>query len=408
MELILYAIPLFFLLIGIELIAEKVRGTNYYRVNDAITSLNTGVLSQISGLLKLLIPFTFYVFLYNNFAFFKVPENTWTWIIAFVAYDFCYYWNHRLGHEMNVLWAAHVVHHSSEDYNLTTALRQTGGSVFSFVFYLPLALFGIEPLMLATVGGLNLIYQYWVHTQHIGKLGWMEWVFVTPSNHRGHHAQNTRYIDRNYGGVFILWDRWFGSYEEESDEDPPVFGIRGALRSWNPLWANFQVYHQLWQDCRRTKNPWHKVSLWFRRTGWRPPDVAAKYPLEKLELEQFKKFDTPLQRGEKVYALSQYLLTFAVTMAVLINLEQLGLSAQLLLFGFIILATFSTGLVLERRRSSAWVETAKYVALVSLVPVFSLSAVASVVVFLFAFANLVALWVLVHPNQRLGLVPLDG
>ncbi len=158
--------------------------------------------------------------------------------MAFVVYDFCYYWLHRLGHERNILWAAHSVHHQSEEYNLSTALRQTStGFLLSWIFYLPLAVLGVPLAVFITVAALNLLYQFWVHTRHIPKLGWYEGFFVTPSNHRAHHAQNPLYMDRNYGGVFILWDRLFGTFQQEDDAEPPVFGVTRPLASWNPLWA---------------------------------------------------------------------------------------------------------------------------------------------------------------------------
>jgi len=349
MDLILYAVPGFFLLIAIELIAEKVRGTNYYRLNDSITSLTTGTLSQVQKVVQLMVPFTIYVMVFENFAFFEQPNSILIWVIAFIGYDFCYYWLHRFGHEMNLLWAAHVVHHSSEEYNLSTALRQTGTSFLSFIFYLPMALLGFDPVMVATVGALNLIYQYWVHTQHIGKLGWYEWIFVTPSNHRGHHAQNAVYIDRNYGGVFILWDRLFGSYQEELEDDPPIYGIRGALQSWNPLWANVQVYTRLWQDCWHTKNWWHKLTIWFRRTGWRPPDVVERYPLFKTDLDHFKKFDTDLSYRTKVYAFLGYVFNAGLTLALVFNLQNLSVVQEALIIAFIMLSTFLLGAVMEGR-----------------------------------------------------------
>ena len=219
MNIILFAIPIFFLLIAAELIAEKVRKTDYYRLNDAITSLSIGVLSRIMAVMKNLAPFTVYILLYEHFTLFELTQTLWVWIAVFVIYDFLYYWNHRFGHEVSLFWAAHVVHHSSEDYNLTTALRQTSGNFFNFIFFLPLAFFGVDPLMLITIGSINLVYQFWVHTQHVGKLGFVEWFMVTPSNHRVHHAQNQQYLDRNYGGVFIIWDRIFGSYQDELDDE---------------------------------------------------------------------------------------------------------------------------------------------------------------------------------------------
>ena len=231
MNIILYAIPGFFILIALELIAERIRGTDYYRTNDALTSLNLGVVSRLSGVLQAFIPIAVYLSVYENFRLFDAPDHWVIWIVAFVLYDLSYYWAHRLGHEVNILWAAHVVHHSSEEYNLTTALRQTGTGFFSVLFYIPMALLGFDPVMVVTVGALNLIYQFWVHTRHVPKLGLLEWVFITPSNHRVHHAQNPVYIDKNYGGVFILWDRLFGTFQEELDDQPVVFGITGAVSS---------------------------------------------------------------------------------------------------------------------------------------------------------------------------------
>ena len=356
MNLILYAVPGFFLLIGLELLAERWRGTNYYRVNDSLTSLATGTINQLVSVINKLIPFTVYVMLYDSVALYTWPDSIWTWVIAFVLYDFCYYWNHRMGHEMNILWASHVVHHSSEEYNLTTALRQTGTGMLSFVFYLPLAIMGFDPMVILSVGALNLIYQFWVHTRHVGKLGWYEWIFVTPSNHRGHHAQNTVYIDKNYGGVFILWDRLFGTYQEELDDDLPVFGIRGAVRSFNPLWVNFQIYNQLFWDAVHTRNWWHKLTIWFRRTGWRPPDVIENYPLEKNELEDFVKFDIQVPGALKLYSIIQYTATAAVGILFSVAAPEMTLGQRAMLVGFVLLSSFGIGAVLENRHFAGVME----------------------------------------------------
>ena len=207
-----------------------------------------------------------------------------------------------MGHERNILWAAHSVHHQSEDYNLSTALRQTStGFLLSWIFYLPMAVLGVPLLVFVSVAALNLLYQFWVHTRHIPKLGWFEWFFVTPSNHRAHHAQNALYMDRNYGGVFIIWDRLFGSFQEEDDNEPVIFGVTTPLASWNPLWANVQFYAQLWADARRAESTWDKLRIWFMRTGWRPADVAAKYPMNKPDLSQFRKFEVPLDGRQQLY-----------------------------------------------------------------------------------------------------------
>jgi alkylglycerol monooxygenase len=360
MNIILYAVPFFFLLIFIELLLEKNKGTDYYRVNDSINSLTAGVLSRMTGIVKQLFPLTIYVVVYEQLALFQMESSWWMWVTAFLLYDFCYYWNHRLGHEMNILWAAHVVHHSSEEYNLTTALRQSGSSFFSWFFYLPMAILGFEPLVLITVGSLNLIYQFWVHTRHIPKLGWYEWMFVTPSNHRVHHAQNQIYIDRNYGGVFILWDRLFGSFQEELDAEKPIYGIRKALKSWDPLWANVHVYAQLGRDCWHAKRWQDKLIIWFKRTGWRPADVEQNYPLSKVDLTQFRKFDIPLSLINKWYSLIQYSLMAFVGLLLMMNVSVFTLTEQVLVILFVLYGSISVGLVLENNPLAIYLEWIKY------------------------------------------------
>ena len=215
--------------------------------------------------------------------YFSLPlmdaSHWFTWVLATVLYDFCYYWLHRMGHERTILWAAHVAHHQSEDYNLTTALRQTStGFLLGWIFYIPMYLVGIPAEVVVTVGSINLIYQFWVHTEHVPKLGWYEWLFVTPSNHRVHHAQNDIYLDRNYGGLFIIWDRLFGTFREEQDDEPVVFGIRGPLHSWNPVRALTHIYVDMARDSWAASRWQDKLKVWVARTGWRPADVAATLP----------------------------------------------------------------------------------------------------------------------------------
>ncbi|WAJ37965.1 sterol desaturase family protein [Pseudomonas sp. GOM7] len=351
MNYILYAVPFFFLLIALELLADRWRGLRTYRLADALSSLGAGVLSQATGLLTKVVGLLTYAFAWEHLALLPLAENSlWVWIFAFVFYDFCYYWNHRLGHERNVLWAAHAVHHQSEDYNLSTALRQTStGFLFSWLFYLPLAVVGVPPLVFVSVAALNLLYQFWVHTRHIPKLGWFEWLFITPSNHRVHHAQNPIYMDRNYGGVFIVWDRLFGTFQEELDEHPVVFGVTVPLASWNPLWANLQVYAGLWHDARRAQSWWDRLRIWFMPTGWRPADVAARYPQAKPDLGQFRKYEVPLSTGAQVYALLQFACYLLAGVWLLAQGDVLSLSAALLGCAWIALGLYSMGVWLENR-----------------------------------------------------------
>ena len=367
MDFVPYAVPFFIALIVVELLADRWRGARNYRVADAINSLSTGVLSTTTGLLTKGVGLLTYAFALKHLALIELPaQSVWTWVFAFVLYDFCYYWLHRMGHERNILWAAHSVHHQSEDYNLSTALRQTStGFLLSWIFYLPLAVLGVPLVVFISVASLNLLYQFWVHTRHVPKLGWFEWFFVTPSNHRAHHAQNALYMDRNYGGVFILWDRLFGTFQEEDDNEPVVFGVTTPLASWNPLWANLQFYAQLWSDARRTESKWDKLRIWFMRTGWRPADVKAKYPLAKPDLSQFRKFDVPLDARQQVYIALQFA-AYVGFGSYLMNFGE-GLPATALIVGWGAMAfgLFTLGVALENR---PWTLKAELVRLALNVP----------------------------------------
>lgn len=374
MKLILYAVPFFFVLIAVELLADRWRAMHTYRLADTISSLSAGVLSTTTGLLTKGVGLITYALALKYLALLQLTEDSlWVWLFAFVFYDFCYYWHHRLGHERNVLWAAHSVHHQSEDYNLSTALRQTStGFVLGWVFYLPMAVLGVPLPVFVTVATVNLLYQFWVHTRHVPKLGWFEWLFVTPSNHRAHHAQNALYMDRNYGGVFIVWDRLFGTFQEEDDAEPVIFGVTTPLQSWNPLWANWQFYGQLLADAQRTERWRDKLRIWFMPTGWRPADVAAKYPINKPDLSRFVKFEVPLARRQQVYIAAQFAVYLALG-SYLLNLgETLSPQALMLGWGYMALGLFVLGAGLENRPWALkleWLRLALNLPLVWLAPV---------------------------------------
>ena len=325
MSLIALAVPFFLFALLVEFLVDRMRGTGYYRSNDAINSLSAGILSESTGYFTKFLQYTIWGLVLSKLALFDI-ERSWfdasvggvlLWILAAVLWDFCYYWNHRLGHEISILWAAHAVHHQSEDYNLSTALRQTSTSfLFSWIFYVPLFLIGFPADVLITVAAVNLIYQFWVHTQQIRRLGVLDRIFVTPSNHRVHHAQNERYIDKNYGGIFVLWDRLFGTFIEESDDEPVIFGVRKPLGNWNPFWANFQVYDYLLFDATRTRRWRDKIGIWFRRTGWRPADVAAEYPKQAVDLTRFRKYDPDISTARRRYVLAQFMVVIATTLCI--------------------------------------------------------------------------------------------
>ncbi|HXE21063.1 MAG TPA: sterol desaturase family protein, partial [Rhodoferax sp.] len=269
-QVIVLATPVFLLLIALEFAWGWAKGRNTYRLNDAINSISLGVLSQLSAVFTRLLQIGIYSAIYAAVALYPNPEfwNTWYgWLLALLFYDLCYYWLHRMGHESAVLWAAHVVHHQSQDYNLSTALRQPSTyELLRWIFYLPMALAGVPPQMFAVVALIDLLYQFWVHTEHVPKLGWFDRWFCSPSNHRVHHAVNDQYVDKNYGGILIVWDRLFGSFQEEGEKC--VYGTRSGLNSWDPLWANFEVYWGLLKDSWHTRRWRDKLRVWFKPPGW--------------------------------------------------------------------------------------------------------------------------------------------
>jgi alkylglycerol monooxygenase len=347
MNLIVYAVPFFAVAILAELSYGLLSQRNTYRLNDSISSLFLGTLSQARRFLTLGVGGWVYYLVTQHFSLPLMDIDHWfTWVLAFVIYDFCYYWLHRLGHERSILWAAHVAHHQSEDYNLTTALRQTStGFLLGWVFYIPMYLLGIPAEVVVTVGSLTLIYQFWVHTEHVPKLGWYENVFVTPSNHRVHHAQNDLYLDRNYGGVFILWDRLFGTFQEERTEAPCIYGIRGPLRSWNPLRALTHIYLDMVRDSWNTARWEDKFRVWYGRTGWRPEDVSRRFPKQKNDLDTFEKYDPKISPAVSWYCFFQLL-----AVVVLLNYmqsEPLTQMAGVTLCLLMLATTVTTALWLE-------------------------------------------------------------
>ena len=277
MNFVTYAIPFFILAIVIEGLYGWRTQSNTYRLADTINSLQLGTLSRLRGIFLLGLVGISYEAISGGWSLFNIStDSPLAWVLVFVAYDLCYYFSHRYGHEWRILWASHVVHHSSEEFNLSTALRQTSTGWLNGVFYVPLYVLGVPVEMMISVGSLNLIYQFWVHTEHVRTIGWLEWILVTPSNHRVHHAKNPCYIDKNYGGVFIVWDRLFGTFTPELKDEPCYYGITNQLSSWNPVWANLHGWQeglvQSWQTPRLAD----KIKVWFKSPAWNAPGVSVQ------------------------------------------------------------------------------------------------------------------------------------
>jgi alkylglycerol monooxygenase len=344
------ATPVFFALIALEYLVGRVRGRSNYRLNDALNSLSLGVMSQLVGLFTRVLAVGIYVAVYDSIAIAHLPEDAWwVWVLGIVLYDFCYYWNHRLGHESAVFWAAHVVHHQSQAYNLSTALRQTSsGALLGWLFYLPMAILGIPPEVFVVAAVIDLLYQYWIHTEQVGRLGWFDRWFASPSNHRVHHAVNDRYIDRNYGGILMVWDRLFGTFVEETE--PCVYGTRSPLNSWDPLWANLEVYVDLARKSWRAARLGDKLLVWIMPPGWQPA-LASGGPWRKphFDLESVRHFDPPMSRGKRWFATIQFIVVLLGSIPLLWYSTTLSLAQMLMAAVAAVVVLWITGAVMQGR-----------------------------------------------------------
>jgi sterol desaturase/sphingolipid hydroxylase (fatty acid hydroxylase superfamily) len=384
------AIPVFFVLIGIELVAARLLERDSYRLSDSVGDLSCGVLQQLSDVFLKTALFAGYAGLYSAHRLAEVPMDVaWAWAACFVAQDFLYYWFHRFSHEVNAGWAAHVVHHQSEDYNLSVALRQGAFQpAISWVFYLPLAVLGFPPAMFLAVSSFNTLYQFWIHTRLIGRLGPLEWVLNTPSHHRVHHARNPRYIDRNHGGTLIVWDRLFGTFAQERDE--PVYGITKPLASFNPVWANLHYWAEMWDVARRARRPLDRLRVLWKKPGWRPGDLGGPLRPTEVDRASYVKFDVPQPMAMKLYVLGQLISVLLATTPYLQQNEALAPGGRVAGALAIAWSLLSLGGLLERRRWAVALEAARLGALALLAALAPLTPAANAGVVTLAAAS--GLW----------------
>ncbi|POR08898.1 lysoplasmalogenase family protein [Diaphorobacter sp. LR2014-1] len=352
-QIIVLVTPVFLALMALEWAIGRWRGRPALRLADAVSSVSLGMLSQTSAVFTVLLRVGLYTLAYEHLALWR-SEAFWTtwygWLIALVFYDFCYYWLHRMGHEVAVLWAAHAVHHQSQDYNLSTALRQTSsGAVLGWLFYLPMALAGVPPLVFVVVGLVDLLYQFWVHTEQVGRLGWFDRWFCSPSNHRVHHAVNDSYLDKNYGGILIVWDRLFGTFKDEDPREKCVYGTRGLLNSWDPLWANAQVYAGLLHDSWHARRWADKLRVWLKAPGWRPADVAQRFPKPAFNLHDMPLFDPPLSAPLRWFAGVQFVLLLAGVAAFLWQADSAPLATNAVWFATLLACQWALGAAMQGR-----------------------------------------------------------
>lgn len=363
-DYITYAVPLFVILILVELVCATVAGRQLFRLNDSLTDLACGMIEQLLGVFLKTALFAGYVLVYRHFRLLEIQH--WSpgmkWVAAgvlFLGVDCCFYWFHRFAHVMAFPWATHVVHHSSEELNLIVALRQSAlEDAIAWVFYLPLALLGFPPLWFAAMFSFNLIWQFWCHTRLVGKLGPLEWVFNTPSHHRVHHARNPQYLDKNYAGALIIWDRLFGTFEEEREE--PVYGITKPLASWNPYWANVHYWVELARQSRRAPYCWDKWKVWVMPLGWTPRGLEPERHACEITPQRVLKYNARLPGVWNAYVFGHFLLTMGLGSALMhlaerrVSLWQLAPGSAALFLNLLVF-----GGLLERRRWAWWLELAR-------------------------------------------------
>ena len=352
---IILSIPIYFALIGIELLIQAIKKYKIYRLNDAITNISCGITQQVTGVFFKVLSVAAYQFVYENFALFEIAPTWYNLILLFVLVDFFYYWAHRKSHEINLFWGGHVVHHQSEDYNFSVALRQGSFQIiWTFFFYLPIAILGFDTLNFVLMSGLVTVYQFWIHTETIGKLGPIEWIFNTPSHHRVHHGRNPKYIDKNHAGVFIIWDRMFGTFQEE--EEKPTYGITKQTASWNPVWVNLQHYVEMAKGFKHMKGFKNKFNYVFNKPGWQPAEMGGPLPIPQVDPEKDKKYDRQVSGPLSLYALIQYFIILGATAFFLFNAEALDIWQKISSVALIIFAVTSCGVILEDKTYALKVE----------------------------------------------------
>ncbi|EPG73734.1 fatty acid hydroxylase family protein [Leptospira fainei serovar Hurstbridge str. BUT 6] len=348
--------PAFFVLAFAEVIWVLVTRKPFYRYKDSVNNLAAGVYMQIFTVFITLGLIAVYAWTYQNFRFFTFTENSWiAWVACYVLADFFYYWYHRFAHEINIFWGSHVAHHQSEDYNLTVALRQgILQNTFSLPFYLPLAVLGFPPLMFMLVIQINFAYQFWIHTRLIPKLGWFEWIWNTPSHHRVHHGRDPKYIDKNYAGTFIIWDRLFGSFKEEEEE--PIFGIVKPMTTWNPIWAQFHYFQELFDLSWRTKLWKDKFLVWFKAPGWKPADLGESVVPPEIDRSTYKKFDTQIPITLTIYTVLQFLFAMGASMVYIEFKKELPLPEMVVLGFYVLWTLWTIGAIFELKTSGVVLE----------------------------------------------------
>jgi len=356
---LLYAIPFFIFLLGIEILYGYFVKNQKHKVLDTVSSISSGLTNILKDSLGLGVIIVSYPYLLEHLALTEIKASWLVWGIAFIVIDFAGYWNHRLSHHINFFWNQHVIHHSSEEFNLACALRQSVSNLIGYfpLFLIPAAILGVPTKVIAILAPIHLFAQFWYHTQHIRKMGWLEYIIVTPSQHRVHHAINPEYIDKNLGQVLCIWDRLFGTFQEELAEVPPQYGVLKPARTWNPLLINFQHIWSLIKDAWRTKNYLDKIKIWFMPTGWRPADVKENYPISVIQdVYHFQRYQTKASFSFKGYVIFQMLATLILLLFMFYNYSEIGFNGLLLFGTFVFMGIYGYTTLMDRSKNAVWIE----------------------------------------------------
>jgi len=360
----IFAIPVFFILIGVELIIAKLQRTQLYRLSDAVSNISCGVTQQVVGVFLKIATLGLYTFIYHQYRIFDFANTWWVYLLLFVAVDFFYYWFHRYAHEISVFWGTHVVHHQSEDYNLSVALRQSAFQVLiSSLFYLPLAFLGFEPMTFVLINTIQTLYQFWIHTEVIDRMpAWFEFIFNTPSHHRVHHGRNPKYIDKNHGGTLIIFDRLFGTFQAE--EEPVVYGVTKPLNTWSPIWANVDYYKDLAANMQRVDAWGDRLQMLVRRPGWLPESAGGTPPFQEVSREEIQKYDRPLPTWVHIYVLLQFAVVLLGATIFLATVKDNYLQPSMLYMALsVLLSVGSLAALLDARPWGWWLEIFRLVAI---------------------------------------------
>ena len=355
---IILSIPVYFFLILIELLFAWIKNRKVYRLGDAMANIGCGIFEQVTGLFVKVFTVGLFAVCYEYLRIFTIPVNVWTIIILWIGIDFLYYWAHRLSHEVNLFWVGHVVHHQSEDYNLSVALRQGAlQKFFTSPFYIPLAILGFSPEWFLLIGAFNTLYQFWIHTEFIEKMGWFEWIFNTPSHHRVHHGRDPKYIDKNHGGSLIIWDRLFGTFQAE--EERPNYGITKPTFTFNSVNAHWKAIVDLYQEVK-SANGFDKGRVLFMGPGW-----ITRESLNKPK-GGYVKFQFHPEKKIQFFLIIQFILLLGITSVYLFNFQSLNVYYQIGGALFISFSLTSIGNAYEQKANAFWLELIKWLMLTGL------------------------------------------